>query len=233
MTKVTPEKMIVSIYKAVSLVALLAMASGLLVLAGWALGIPALKSISPDWVSMKANTAACFVLLGFALYSQAFFKQTPPVLKQAGLLAALLAALVGLLTLFEYGLGLNLGIDQLLFVEPVATVGTFAPGRMAPDTALSFLGLGLALAINALKLNRLSLIAATAGLLAAVFALASLFAYLTPVLGAYGWFGFTVMAVHTAWLFLLLGLAVTWLCWQKSATHWSLGKSVTLAVLFA
>ena len=202
-----PDKPVALTHKAVLFAALLAIVAGLLVLAGWALDIQALKSISPDWASMKANTAACFVLLGFAMWSQVFFKQTQPVLKQAGRLAALLAALVGLLTLFEYLAGWDLGIDQLLFGEPAGTVGTFVPGRMAPDSALSFLGLGLALLVDSLsrKVKRLTLAATITSLLVAVFALASLFSYLTPVLGTYGWLGFTVMAMHTAGLFLLLG----------------------------
>ena len=37
------------------------------VLAGWIFGIPALKSLRPDWVSMKANTALCFLLAGAGL----------------------------------------------------------------------------------------------------------------------------------------------------------------------
>jgi len=209
------------------------MFAGTLVLLGWALDIALLKSLSPEWVSMKANTAACFALLGYALWSlmQPVLKQS--LLQPAGRLAALLAALIGLLTLLEYQSGWGLGIDQLLFSEPAGTIGTFMPGRMAPDSALSFLLLGVTLLITGMegKFKTVHLASAAASLLVAVFALASLLAYLTPVLGAYGWFGFTVMAMHTALLFLLLGMAVTWLCWQRSGLPWSLSKPVTLAIL--
>ena len=40
-------------------------------LAGWILGIPALTSVVPGLVSMKANTAICFLLLSGALYAAA------------------------------------------------------------------------------------------------------------------------------------------------------------------
>ncbi|MBM4202021.1 MAG: hypothetical protein FJ189_12155, partial [Gammaproteobacteria bacterium] len=40
---------------------------GSAVLIGWAADIALLKSLSPVWVSMKANTAVCFVLIGIAL----------------------------------------------------------------------------------------------------------------------------------------------------------------------
>ena len=37
---------------------------GVIVLAGWALGISFFKSLSPNLASMKANTALCYVLPG-------------------------------------------------------------------------------------------------------------------------------------------------------------------------
>jgi len=53
--------------KFASLAAVLAVVVGAMVLAGGAFDIAALKSILPGWVSMKANTAACFILIGIAL----------------------------------------------------------------------------------------------------------------------------------------------------------------------
>jgi len=211
--------------------ALLAMLVGMLVLAGWALDIPLLKSLSPDWVLMKANTAACFVLLGFALYRVRRAEDRGVVFV---CVAALLVALVGLLTLLEYLLGWNAGIDQVLFNEPSGAIATFSPGRMAPDTALSFLLLGVALAVNSTAhKGRIALLLAIApALLVASFALASLLSYLTPALGTLGWFGYTVMAMHTSVLFLVLGASIAWLGWQNRAWQWSLSTSATLAILF-
>lgn len=40
---------------------------GSLVLVGWTLDVAALKSLRPDWVSMKPNTAVAFILTGLGL----------------------------------------------------------------------------------------------------------------------------------------------------------------------
>lgn len=44
--------------------ALLAAALGLMVLAGWGLDVPLLRSALPGLTEMKANAALCFALLG-------------------------------------------------------------------------------------------------------------------------------------------------------------------------
>lgn len=209
--------------------AYLAMFAGTLVLLGWALDIALLKSISPDWVSMKANTAACFALLGFALWSRIQVAERSLLLAR---IVSLLVALIGLFTLLEYLLVWNAGIDQALFNEAMGTVVTSSPGRMAPDTALSFLLLGFALTVNSnAHKGKISLLAAAAvSIFVATFALAALLSYLTSALGSHGWFGYTVMAMHTAWLFLVLGVVITWLNWQKSAVHWSFSNHVTVAI---
>jgi|GEM_PF-6108901 len=41
-----------------------------IVLLGWLLNIPVLKSISPYWISMKSNTALSFLLAGISILFQ-------------------------------------------------------------------------------------------------------------------------------------------------------------------
>ncbi len=114
---------------------------GAAVLVGRAFDVAWLESALPGMVSMKANTALAFVLIGVSFLLVA--ADPPP--RHSGVVARLFAAgagLIGLLTLAEYLLGADVGLDQLLFAEAPGAVGTSIPGRMAPSTALCFALIG-------------------------------------------------------------------------------------------
>ena len=219
-----------------SMVAVLAVIAGAMVLAGWALDIAALKSILPIWVSMKANTAACFILTGVALLLAARLPAIPNpqlalFLSRFARLCGLLAGLIGLLTLGEYFFNWNPGIDQWLVYEPPGAVGTSNPGRMAPETALCFILLSTALWITggSRKARWTVLASVIFGLLVTTLALAAMLSYPTPGLGVYGWFGLTIMAMHTAVLFALLGMAIIAIRWRQDAMQWALDRNTTTA----
>ena len=143
----------------------------------------------------------------------------------------LLAGLIGLLSLSEYIFGWNPGIDHWLIREPDGTVGTSYPGRMAPEAALNFVLLSVALWIaGGSRRTRWTILAPVIiGLLVATLALAAILSYLTPGLGVYGWFGLTLMAMHTAILFMMLGMAVIAASWQPDVLQWSLNRRTTVA----
>lgn len=119
--------------------------TGSLVLGGWAFDIPMLTSLLPHLATMKANTAAAFVLAGGSLWLLAWCQRTPARTKAwlaRGL--AMLVGLVGLLTMAEYGFGRDLGIDQLMFFDSASAHGS-VPGRMALMTSVNFTLLAAAL----------------------------------------------------------------------------------------
>jgi len=130
----------------VQLAAAVSLALGAIVLGGWIFDIAALKSVLPGWAPMKANAAVGFLLLGGVLFTY----QRPRLLARwiaftAG--AALVALCVA--TLLEYALDCNLGIDELLFREPLARpTRWFQPGRMSPVAAAGFLLLLVAMALS-------------------------------------------------------------------------------------
>lgn len=186
---------------------ILVMVVGSIVLMGWILDIPALKSILPIWVTMKANTAIAFILAGLSLWSLQRSRTPPQPL--ARLCAGLVLA-IGLLTLLQYNTGINLGIDQLLFQEPANTVGTFAPGRMAANTAFSFTLVGLALLLLTRSRPWYAVIQLL-GLTTFLIALLGCLGYLYNIQEFYGFGSYTKMAIHTAVAFIILCIGIVFL----------------------
>lgn len=171
---------------------------GTLVLMGWAFQTSYLKQ---DWLAMKANTAFAFVLFGSSLLLS--IGKRPAV---ARLLAAL-ATLLAVLTLGEYLLGFDLGIDQLLFREPTWTVSPPFPGRMSPITAVAFLFLGSSLmmferCIRGIRSGPwLALVAILIGSI-------SFLGYLYGTSYLIGIGPYTAIAQHTCLTLILLGIGI-------------------------
>jgi uncharacterized membrane protein len=90
-------------WRAIASVAGLLIASiGILVLLGWWMEIAWLKSLSPNWVSMKVNTAISFVCAGLALWLKT--SAVTSTTRSAKIAANFLSGIVllsGALTLFE------------------------------------------------------------------------------------------------------------------------------------
>jgi uncharacterized membrane protein len=101
-----------------------------LVLAGWLLDKPLLKSVLPGQVAIKVNTAIGFALAALALWL--LEDRTAASWRRRVVLGcALVVAALGAVSVAEYLLGTNLGLDQLFFREPAGALGTSHPGRMA------------------------------------------------------------------------------------------------------
>ncbi len=180
---------------------------GGLALIGWALDIPLLKSILPGLVTMKANTALAFILAGLSLWLLRDEAAGPRARRITHLLAGIVV-LIGLLTLTEYVFSWNMGIDQLFFRESREAVGTSSPGRMAPNTALNFLLVGIALLILDVETRRNHRPAQFLILTATLISLLALIGYLYGVTALYGITSYTKMALHTAVAFTLLCLGI-------------------------
>ncbi|HXH17913.1 MAG TPA: PAS domain-containing sensor histidine kinase [Chitinophagales bacterium] len=175
---------------------------GLAVLAGWAADSTILKSLSPNYVSMKVNTALSFVLCGLSILL--LHHASAPGRKIAVALA-LLVLMIGLLTLCQDIFHLDFHLDQLLFKgTPDNMIGTSARGRMSPQTAVCFQLISLSLLLLNSRIDK----RLPQGLLFAVFFIAFLtflgYAYRAPAL--YGFRGTTQMALHTSMVLILLSL---------------------------
>ncbi len=166
---------------------------GFAVLVGWALDIEVLKRISPGLVSMKANTALCFSLTGVSLWLLEK-ERSGKRARRIAAACALIAMMVGLLTLSEYLFGWDFQIDQLLFQDRLPDAVAFHPGRMSHATAVNFILTGMALLLLGLRAFR------SAQLLALATALVSLLAFIGYLYSAESLYAITAyssIALHT------------------------------------
>jgi signal transduction histidine kinase/CheY-like chemotaxis protein len=184
-------------------VAVLVAALGFFVLIGWVISSDGLKTVLPGYVSMKANTATCFLLSGTALFIG--YLTRPAAWKRTWAFGlGLVVVLIGGLTLVEYVSGLSLGIDQLVFRDAPNSPFTSHPGRMSPYTATAFLFDGLALIM--LWRNTVSGQALTLGGL--FVALLALIGYIFNAQIFITGYAYTGVALHTVAGFWLLGIGL-------------------------
>ena len=175
---------------------------GLLVLIGWLVDVRVLRSVSPDYTSMKPNTAIACLCLAVAVIA----------LNRTMLLALALAlpVAIGLATIVEYAAGINVGFDELLFKDGDHVPGAVA-GRLAPNAAIAILLLAAAL----VTLRRDGSVAASRGqafaLGASSIGLLGVVGYLGGIERLYGFGGFAPMALPTAVALIVLGAGVLWL----------------------
>ncbi len=174
---------------------------------------------------MKANTAIGFLLSGASLWLlhkqqvksvTRLYQETRTKGKKKNSLFTFVfyllpyfVILIGLLTLIQYGFDFNIGIDQFFFKEDANAVHTYAPGRMAPSTAASFILLGFAVLLLTKKLYSP---AQSFSLIAFLVAFLGLLGYLYDITSFYGIGSYTGMALHTSVAFILLSFSILFAC---------------------
>jgi len=189
---------------------LLIVAVGAVVLLGWMLHYPLVTSVFHGSVTMKPNTALCFVLAGLSLWlswAPAGSEGGNSHRFRAGRILAGLVVVVAGATLGEDIFGVNTGMDEWL-LRVAGEAKAPLPGRMAPATAFIFFIEGVALVFLDVEWRRgwrpaqwlapIGLVAGIIGLLGYVYGGEPPFR-----LAVYG-----SMAVHTAALFVALGVGV-------------------------
>ncbi len=180
---------------------------GLLVILGWILDIPVLKSLNPEYISMKANTALCFIMSGIAVVLL-YESNRSEWLKILAKCLLGFVMLISSINLLEYILGWNAGIDEFLFREGQGTAATMYPGRMALNTIVCFFLLCIALLItdnkNKWTANLSQLLAISASILCVLPQLG--YAYNESELFTFAYK--TPMALYTAITFLALSFGI-------------------------
>lgn len=178
----------------------------LLVLTGWLIENDTLKTVLPGYISMKANTAIGLIFLALSLY---FYQDSEKYLnykwiRMAACFFAGLTFLIGALTLAEYVLDINLGIDEFLFTDPVRPGARFPAGRLAPITAISFVILAVSICFGASAKTRWQRASQYLIFLAFLISFQALLGYFFGISYTFGAAYYTQMALHTSVLFITL-----------------------------
>ena len=179
---------------------------GIVVFGGWLFRIPLLTQVFPGLVAMNPLTAITFSLAGFALLYQLY----PQLRYRRGVSAALglLVATIGLCKLLQLEGYWSLHLDQVFFREQLRVYRH--PNEMAPNTAVQFLLLGIALLLRAISSTARSYLSSSSALagLATLGALFPVVGYSYGLKSFYGIGPFIPMALHSAWTFLVFSLAL-------------------------
>jgi PAS domain S-box-containing protein len=202
-----PVGSIVRLRRHLPLVAALGMALTGSVLAGWWADIAFFKTILPGLASMKANTAIG-LLAAFAALWLWTSRPRGPWQHVLEMLCAALAFLLAAATLVEYGLGIDLHIDQLLAKDDLVAPLAAAPGRMGADTALNMALVGAALLLARIRSRAAKICSQYLAAIALALAFAVLLGYVFSATTLIGIQSYTQMALHTSASFVVLTLAL-------------------------
>jgi signal transduction histidine kinase/DNA-binding response OmpR family regulator len=186
---------------------------GVVVIVGWQTNNVTLVQVLPTFVPMQYNTALGFVLCGLGLLFAVFDKSRYAVP------VGVIAATIGVATLLQYIFGFNFGIDQL-FHDHDITVKTSHPGRMAPNTAVCFTLVGLAIVARSIfrRPQIRSMVSVLLSSLALAFGVVALSGYLAGLETAYGWGWLTRMAIHTSVGFTVVCVGFLAAIWRDDLT---------------
>jgi two-component sensor histidine kinase len=169
---------------------------GVSVVTGWLMQIEPLKSVVPGLSTMKFNTAIGFIAVGIGL---GFAGAQRKSLRIVGTGVGLFVLMLGGISMLQYALGSDFGIDELIVRDRGVLSGSGHPGRMSLLTATAYVLLGCAIVLVAMATRRLEVIV---GHSLAMFAGAiSILAAAGYAFGAQAFFGigpYTAIAIHTA-----------------------------------
>jgi len=117
---------------------------GAIVMLGWVADIGVLKSILPQWVTMKFSTATSFLMSGLILYYIALKVEGKYSIGQVVLpIASLIVLLLMATLLASIAIGVRTGIEDLFIKEAEGAVETTTPGRPSIGTMIAFILIGI------------------------------------------------------------------------------------------
>jgi len=196
---------------------------GVVLVGGWAFDIPSLRTVVAGYSAMVPNTALGLLLCGAALSLDRAGDRAGRTSGARRFLAgacAGAAGLIGALTVMQYALGRDLGINGGLFPR---TMMRLAPARMAITSAASFSFLAGALFLS--RHRRGFAIGQYLAIISGVLCLFNVIGYVYGIQSFYGLAfrpGNTAMAIHASLMLAILCAGVL-----LSRPDWGLMATIT------
>lgn len=211
--------------RTITVISCITIATGIVVILGWVLNIPAFKQIFPGLVNMVFNTALSFVLFGGSLLATQYSKSKYQ--NAAFLVFSFAGTLIGLVTLAEFTFHFNSGLDELFVkdTEKVSSTHLFA-GRMAFNSAICFTIFGFGLLMLSVQKTVFDLFAQWSFHLVTIVAAIALIGYLYGVSLFYSLLYVSSMVAPTAVLFFILSVGASLLKPQIGITWLFTGKLI-------
>ena len=186
--------------------ALITAVVSILVLIGWTFQINILISVGPHLPAMAVSTAVTFLLCAAALWNLRTH-ETGVVTGPASQVLALIITGIGVYTLLQYaGDALNNTLSNAY--EPVHHRPWIPVNRMAPNSAINFVLLGLAIGLADVHREGERWPAQVAALVAMLNSIMALIGHIYGVSRIFGLTPILGMAVHSAVLIFLLSVGV-------------------------
>jgi signal transduction histidine kinase len=180
---------------------------GAVALFGWSIERPLLASWLSTGIAMIPLSALCFVFAGASLIIAVRKHRTPTTEAIQQTLAALVAS-TATLTLYEYLRGSGSGFDLLLFGDRIRDTPWGPPGRIAGNSAATFLLYSLGLLFIPHDYRNRDLRAQMFATPALLIALVAILGYVFGVRGMYTLAQSSGMALPTAVAHLALGVGI-------------------------
>ena len=181
---------------------------GMVVITGWMRDIQVLKSILPNYVSMKFNSALCFVLISIALLllNKYYHKGGHSLIS----ILAITVLFIGILSISQELFGYYLGIDQIFFKDYDAIMASHPhPGRMSVLTAICFTSMGLAVLAIGKPQKKYKLSGQYLFHFVTIISFIIVVGYLYNIPAFYNLSAYTSTAFHSAMTFLFLSTAAS------------------------
>jgi len=202
----------------IKILGMIVILAGITVMAGWIFDIEILKSILPMWVTMKFTTALSFFLSGILLVSIAQSLEKRTGFAQVFLaVTTLCILLLMLMLLMSVILGVRTGIEDIFVKETEGAVKTTTPGRPSLGTMVNFILIAAGGIMTLVDVGKLKEKLRIIGIVITLIGSVAIAGYVLnqPILYYSIENVSTAMAVHTAILFVLIGMGKIFLTENK------------------